>query len=461
MSNKKIKNQDIAYAFLDQKDLRKDILFCSGWDTFFKYEDGYYKMYEPEEFREFVWRFVVGNYPDLGITTSIIKDIVSQIKWASYRKLPTIITDHIAFKDKLYNTKKFKWEEFDRKKIALHQIEFQSDEIHMDTPVFENFIRTTLTDEEDKTDKDLVKLVQEMFGYYLISGLEAQKTFFLVGDGANGKSVMTRVLESIIGREYVSAMTIQTLTTNQFAASNLIGKRVNICNEEESKYLQSSTFKSLITGETMQVERKFEKQFSFTPTTKYLFASNRMPNFEGLNHGLRRRIIIIPFNKIFEEHEQNKNLNEELLNEMPGIINWAMDGAKRLKENNYKFTQTKATDETKMEFEESISSSVMFFRENFTPDDNGFLTNKEIYREYKDWCYENGKKQTASNKFHKDVTKNIKVKKSSRWENNKTDRGYACSRRQDEVPEDMQRLDDALNDDSTTRSIEQTTWTQH
>lgn len=451
----KIKNQDIAYAFLDQKDLKKDILFCSGWDTFFIYEDGYYKMYDPEEFRELVWRFIIENYSDISTTTSLIKDIVAQIKWASYRKVITINPDYLAFKDKLYNINKFKWEEFDKQKIALHRIEFESKEINMDIPKFENFLRTTLVDETGKTDKQLILLVQQMFGHYLTNSLKGEMAFFLIGNGSNGKSVMSKIIKAMIGEKYASAISIEKLTINQFAASGLIGKKINICNEEESKYLKSDRFKALVTNDIIQTERKFENQFSFEPTTKFLFSSNRMPNFEGLNYGLRRRLTIIPFNKIFIKKEKNIHLFKELMDEMPGIINWAIDGARMLKEDNYNFVETKATNQTKIEFEDNVSSSIMFFREHFVSNDDGFIANEAMYREYVNWCIDNGKKPMASVGFHRDISQNLKIKKVQKWENNKNNRGIACSRRVDEMPEDMRRLDDALKNDTTTKSIEQ------
>jgi len=456
MATKKIKNQEIAYAFLDQKEFRKNILYCLDWDTFFKYKDGYYEMYEPEAFRELIWRFIVAKYSDLPVLASLVKDVVQQIKWGAYRKIKEINTPYLAFEDKLYDIEKFEWMDFDREKIALHKIKFKSEDINMPIEKFENFLRTTLVNESDETDEELISVVQEMFGYYMMNNLKAQKVFFLVGDGANGKSVMAKIIEAMIGSKYVSAMSIQHLTLNQFATSGLIGKKINICNEEESKYLRSDRFKALVSGDVIQAERKHENQFVFRPSTKYIFASNRMPSFEGLNYGIRRRITIIPFKRIFREHEQNKNLADELMSELPGIINWAIEGAKRLVSNNYKFSDTKATDETKEDFENTVSSPVMFFRENFEANKDGFVNNMVMYKEYRTWCEENGKKPMSSVGFHRDISQNLHIKMLLRYEDGKAERGKLASRKKDVMPEDLKRIEKLISDDSTTTNIERT-----
>ena len=456
MANKKIKNQDIAYAFLDQKEFKKNVIFCTGWDTFFKYKDGYYEMYEPEKFRELIWRFIVKEFNDLPIMASLVKDVMQQIKWAAYRKVKEINTPYIAFNDKLYNIEKFQWEEFDRQKISLHNIPFDSKNIENPIPKFENFLASAIVNKNGETDTDLIKVIQEMFGYYLINNLKAEKVFFLVGRGANGKGVVSRVLEALIGHKYISAMNIQHLTTNQFATANLVGMKVNICSEEESKFLHSGMFKALISGDTIQAMRKFEGGFSFKPTTKYFFTTNDMPSFQGLNHGIRRRMVIIPMNKTLDERNQNKNLSDELITEeLSGIVGWAIQGAQRLVENNYKLTETEATDDTKVEFENIVSSPIMFLRENYERNEDGFVENMKMYKEYQTWCLENGKRPMSSVGFHRDISQNLDIKTIKRWNDitKESERGKLVSIKQDLPPEDLERVDKALEEKNMLKEI--------
>ena len=441
------KNQDIAHKFLQHQRFRKNLLYCKGWDTFYIYTDGWYEGYEPNDFREMVWEFIQEHYPDINVRSSLITDIYQQIKWGAYRKVDSINTPYVAFKDKLYNLNKFEWEEFDRQKIAVHRINFDSKEIDMPIPKFEEFLNTTIIQDNGRTDDDLIDLVQEMFGYYLLNNLKAQTVFFLVGKGANGKSVMVSIIEKMIGTKFVSAMSIQALTLNQFATSALIGKKINICNEEESKFLRSDKFKALVSGDLIQAERKHEQQFAFRPITKYLFASNQLPTFEGINYGIRRRMIILPFKKVFSGAEQNRNLSEELLKELPGIVNWAIIGAKRLVKNNYQFSETKASYESREDFENITSSALYFFRHNFVADKDGIIPNEDLYKEYREWCEENGKRPMSSISFHRDITVNLDILSETVWVAGKAVRGKKCSRQRDIVPDEVREVEELLKDE--------------
>jgi len=407
----KIKNQEIANEFLIDDRFHKNLLYCISFDQFYLYNEGHYEELSTNKFAGVVWNFIRESHSELNITAALVKDVVEQIKWGAPRKVEDMNTPYIAFLDKLYNMDTFKAEEFDRAKIAIHYLKFRYEDIDQAIPKWHYFLKTTMVKPDGKTDDELINLVQEMFGFYLLNNLKAHKVFFLVGQGANGKSVMLNVLESLIGESSLSAMSIQTLTTNQFATSNLIGRKVNICNEEESKYLRSDKFKALISGDLIDAERKHEQRFAFRPTTKYLFASNMFPTFDGINYGIKRRLTIIPFNRIFKNKEQDKELADKLRQELPGIISWAIAGAQQLVKNSYEFTETEATNQTGMELESSISSAIMFFREHYEvdPKKENFVSHDEIYGKYTGWCTKNGKKQMSLHVFLKDIRNNLNV----------------------------------------------------
>jgi putative DNA primase/helicase len=282
-------------------------------------------------------------------------------------------------------------------------------------------------DEKGKTDEQLIVLVQEMLGYYLLNNLKAQAVFFLVGRGANGKSVLINVVEKMIGAEYVSAMSIQSLTMNNFATSGLIGKKVNLCNEEESKYLRSDRFKALISGDLIMGERKHENHFYFHPKTKYLFATNAMPTFDGINHGIRRRMQIIQFNRVFEPHEQDRDLSDKLQTEIGGIVGWALKGAQRLVSNGYRFSQSDNVDEAILSFENQTSSALAYFRENYevSEDPNDFMSADEMYELYRQWCEKYGKKPMSEPVFGRDIGDNIfkGARSIIKWYGGQTRRG--------------------------------------
>lgn len=428
MTKTTIKNQEIARQFLNDERYQKNLLFCISFDLFYIYEDGWYRQITPREFSELVWEFICDNYPEHNVKTSMVDDVVHQIKWAVYRKVQDMDSPYIAFSDRLFNMDTFQPEDFDRKKIATFRLPFAYENINMEIPRWKQFLESTLVIKgTTDPDEDVINLVQEMFGYYLLNNLKAQKVFFMVGTGSNGKSVMINLLENMIGYDFISAMSLQFLTTDQFATSNLIGKKINICNEEESKYLRSDKFKALISGDLIDAGRKFEGRLAFRPRTKYLFASNVLPTFDGFNYGMKRRIIIIPFNRTFTEEERDVDMAEKLRAELPGVVAWAIEGAKRLVDNNYVFTKTEATEEMAVELQNFISSAIMFFRESYvkveSKDSKYFISNEKLYKEYVDWCDKHGKKKMSSHVFLKDIRNNLDVPEMVGTENGQLKRG--------------------------------------
>ena len=173
--------------------------------------------------------------------------------------------------------------------------------------------------------------------------------------------------------------------------------------------MRSDKFKALISGDYIHAERKFGAKFTFRPITKYIFACNKLPTFDGINYGIKRRLCIIPFNRVFKDFEQDKNLIDKLTVELPGIMDWAIKGAKKLTENNFVFTDAKLTRQSGIDFENETSSALMFFRDNYCVSETKeiFIDNMTLYREYTAWCQDNGKKPLSSQNFHSDIMHNI------------------------------------------------------
>jgi putative DNA primase/helicase len=408
-----VKNQEIADTILSDEKYADNLLYCTSHDLFYLYQDGIYVAYQPEATAATVYSYLISGFPEKNITKQIVMDIVAQMKWACKRKVETMVSPYIAFTDQLYNCETFAYEPFDRNRVCIFRLPFASIELSDPCPRWHRFLNEVLVfDGTTKPDPELTTVMQEIFGFYLLPDLKAHKVFFLVGGGANGKSVLLNVLESMLGDDQVSAMSVQTLTTNHFATSALIGKKLNVCNEEESKYMRSDRFKALISGDRIDGERKYGDRFSFRPTTKYIFATNEMPTFDGLNMGLRRRIVIVPFHRTLQDHEQNRNLTQELLTELPGIVAWALAGARKLVEQKYLFSEAKAIRTSATEFESAISSPLMYFREEWQVDifNEQWVATTDLYQKYANWCIAVGKKSMSRISFLRELQRTLGLK---------------------------------------------------
>lgn len=439
----KPKNNTLAVQFLASPRFSDKLLYIKEVDSLFLYKESkYYHMVEPLEIRRALHSFLSNQYPEVGITSSIIEDILKQIPMMIPQYYAEYKEDYIALEDCLLNTNTLCAEEHDKSKFTTVYFPFDNNSVaNTKTPVFDAFLRHILVKEDEKTtDEELILFTQEMFGYLLCAELDAQVAFFLYGDGHNGKSKLMDVLKIFFGNQSVSAFSIETLTTRPFALAGIVGKRINICNEDESKFIKSDKFKSIISGDMVSAERKFGNVFEFHPKTKFIFSTNQIPTFDCIDYGLRRRLRIVPFRRRITKEEKDVHIVDKIRPELPGVLRWAMDGLRRLRENNFEFSQCEAIDAMRGEFTRGISSTIRFFDEYYEKDIDGFTSCKAMYDEYKEWCKDNNRKPVSSDKFGREITTQYRLKPMQKWFDGRNVRGRTCKRKTDAPPQDIMNI---------------------
>ena len=413
MSIPKALPQQMAADFCQEESNIQNLLYIENISQFAYYGEklGYYKLYGDEDFKRILYLWLINRYRQ-SITTNITRDIAGQIQWFINKRIFDITsTDYIAMTDRLLNLNTFEYEPFDVNKAVFYRVSCASSEVKWDgNSRFAKFLNEVLVDDNGNPDRQLINLTQELFGYCLLNTLEGHASFFLVGEGANGKSVMLSLLRAMVGKEYSVSESIESATTTRFALASFIGKKINICVEEESDYIKSDKFKALVSGDPVMVEFKYGKRIQWTPTVKHIFATNEMPTFKGFNGGLLRRMKIIPFKKVVPESMRDSKLTEKLINEMGIVVAWALEGAKRLAANNFKFSGSTASEKSSQELTKNLSSAVMFLWEQYQEDEMGKIWVEDLYESYGIWSEKRGKKKQSYYSFTKDIDKVLKLK---------------------------------------------------
>ena len=168
---------------------------------------------------------------------------------------------------------------------------------------------------------------------YALTGLTTEQQFqFAHGVGANGKSVLYGVLKELFGSYCLQSQpeAFMLKPSGEGATpllARLQGVRLVIAPEtEDGQRLAESTVKQLTGGDTMVARPMYGHPFEFQPKFKLAIVGNHKPVIRGDDHGIWRRVHLLPFSRIFEPHEQDRNLPEKLRQELPGILNWAIQG---------------------------------------------------------------------------------------------------------------------------------------
>jgi P4 family phage/plasmid primase-like protien len=403
----------------------KDLIFVKEYGTFYLRNDqyGYYESAfktKDDVFRFFSW-WLESNI-DTSITKGIFENAYVWLK-NKCKQFEEFNSSQILFNDsKVLNLHDLKITDHNPNDVIFYFLDCHAPQDTDDCPVFKKFLNEVLVCDFDGSsyppDPELINFVQEMFGYYLIDKIEPPSAFFLIGDGANGKSTLLSVLEQLAGgKKFIMSNSVENLTTSRFDAAQLRFNRLNICTEEQSKYLRADRFKAIVEGSRIHADIKFGDPISFEPKTKHVFATNRIPLFDTIDYGLERRIKVVPFKRKFLAHQTDKSLkadkfkNSKFANELSGIVKWALEGAKRLIESNYTFPTCAAVEKEMDVYKNSVSSAAMFINENFekiNDPDSSFISDIRLFRLYSEWCQNNNKKPFASNTFQAEL-KHLKV----------------------------------------------------
>jgi putative DNA primase/helicase len=183
---------------------------------------------------------------------------------------------------------------------------------------------------ETVQDPDTIKVLQEFAGYILTPDVSHEKALLLYGKGSDGKSTFVNVLKSLVGEHACGAVSLENLE-DQYYRATLHNKFLNICTETEGSIFYSGMFKAIVSGDTISAAHKNKKPFDFAPTIKMIYAFNRWPKVMDNTDAFYRRLLTVRFKRQFKGKDKTLGLDKILLKELPGILNWALEGLARLR----------------------------------------------------------------------------------------------------------------------------------
>jgi putative DNA primase/helicase len=372
-------------------------------DDILIYENGVYK-YGAETF---IKKEIESVVPPETITKNLIEEVLGHIQRSTYEKLEKFNANPyiLNLKNGLLNIKTFEFTPHSPTFLSTIQIPVEYNP-EAKSELWERVIHEDLYEED-------IPVLQEAFGYALFPDNRAQKMFIFLGEGSNGKSLILHVLEALVGKQNVTNVSPQTLTTNDFALSELRDKLVNIYADLPSvSLLHTGKLKALVSGDSITADEKYKKPFQLVNRAKFFFSANVLPKVNDETIAFYRRLVIINFPKTFNEAEADPHLFEKLTQpkELSGILKWALEGLKRLIQNNFKFSYSKSVDEI-MEIYTKASDPIKAFLEDETVEDpNGWVAKQELYRAYVE--YVNSHKLQApvtQHTFFQSIPKYVKV----------------------------------------------------
>ena len=246
---------------------------------------------------------------------------------------------------------------------------------------------------------DLILFLQKAVGYALTGITWEQCLFFLYGLGANGKSTLLEIIQTLLG-DYATRTSTETFLAkkgnsipNDIAA--LRGARFVAAVEVESgRRLAEVLVKEMTGGDRISARFIRAEWFEFKPEFKIFFAANHKPVIRGTDWAIWRRIHLIPFKVQIPKLEQDKELPANLKKELPGILNWAIEGC--LQWQHEGMTPPQAVQEATREYREEMDIVGDFLAECCIVDPGASVAARDIYGAYTTWATDNGEKRPLS-----------------------------------------------------------------
>lgn len=244
-------------------------------------------------------------------------------------------------------------------------------------------------------DHSLVQYFWKLLGYSLTGTLRESVLIVCYGTGSNGKSTLFNMMSNLLGDGYATQAHSDTLTKSQFGSNKdynshmLKGKRLIITSEiDDGQKLDEKFVKQLTGGDKIVARAPYMLPYEFEPTGKVWLATNHLPKISGVDHGIWRRIKLLPFERSFSDSEQDKQLGHKLKLEMSGILNRAIAGCLTWQRDG--LTEPSAVTEATQEYREDMDPLTGFFADCIATgphDDCTYETSSEaLYRTYCNWA---------------------------------------------------------------------------
>jgi putative DNA primase/helicase len=262
-------------------------------------------------------------------------------------------------------------------------------------------------------DEDVYNLLFQSVGYCFYRRNELRKSFFLLGEKRNGKSTFLDMVGNLLGETNTANLDLCEIG-DRFRTAELNGKLANIGDDINDEWVSNTaTFKKVVSGDIITVERKGKDPFKLRSFAKFFFSANSLPRLgRGKDSSaVLDRLVIIPFNAKFSKDDADydpfikyKLRSEEV---MEALIAKSIPALREVLAENEFITCEKVA-ESLQEFEKS-NNPILEFYDELEESDYVNEPIKKVYQMYTSFCFGNNLSPISALEFQKQMKKQFNL----------------------------------------------------
>ena len=258
---------------------------------------------------------------------------------------------------------------------------------------------STYIDEIMSGDADRARFLQKILGYGLTGDTRHECMTILYGvTTRNGKGTLCESVLKVLG-DYGCASRPETIAMKSYTngsqpsedVARLAGVRfVNIPEPGKGMVLDAAKVKAMTGNDTLNARFLHENSFDFQPQFKIYVNTNFLPVINDMTLFSSDRIIIIPFDRHFDEQSRDTTLKRQFAEShvQSAILNWLLEGYRHLRSEGLDLP--KSVKEATERYQHDSDKMILFFEDNLVADDTAEELTSTVYARYKGWCQENG-----------------------------------------------------------------------
>jgi len=166
---------------------------------------------------------------------------------------------------------------------------------------------------------------------------------------------------------------------------------------EDGRRMAESLVKQLTGGERVRARYMHRDFFEFEPTHKVALVANHRPEVRGTDHAIWRRIKLVPFDVTIPDEERDERLPEKLRDELPGILAWMVEGCLLWQREG--LGEPEEVRAATAGYQADMDVLAGFLEERCAVRPEARVGASPLWKEWKEWCEENGEKPGTQTKF--------------------------------------------------------------